>query len=88
MTHHVCVLGVCACRSNDGDLKVGVTPLSGNPQLLISTTHQRPSCTFGANGARVCTNYTWISATSGVDVVVVPAAQYAAGATFFIGVFG
>lgn len=79
---------LCRVHSNDGDLKIGVTPLSGNPQLVVSTQHGRPTCRFGAGNVRTCVNYTWASTTAGVDVVTVPANQYTADSTFYIGVFG
>lgn len=79
---------LCRVHSNDGDLKIGVTPLSGNPQLVVSTQHGRPTCSFGAGNVRTCVNYTWASTTAGVDVVTVPANQYTADSTFYIGVFG
>ena len=67
---------------------VGVTPLSGTPRLVVSTTHPKPGCKL-VGTTTTCYNYTW-SSTSSDDVVLVtiPRIAYNAGSVFYIGVYG
>jgi hypothetical protein len=60
------------------DVRVAVTALSGDPDILASTTHPRPVCvkpqggTGGEGGALfACSNYTWIAQTYQNDEMVI-----------------
>jgi hypothetical protein len=49
-------------------LSIVVTAINGDPEVMVSTTHPRPSCTESYNYVR-CTNYTWVSSTYGSTIL-------------------
>jgi len=60
------------------DVRVAVTALSGDPDVLASTTHSRPACVRSQEGTDeegvasfACGNYTWIAQTYQNDELVI-----------------
>ena len=58
---------------NDVDIIVTATAITGDPDLLISSTHDQPGChmTDPVTSTRVCGNYTWMSADLGGDQITI-----------------
>jgi len=52
-------------------LEVSLTPIAGDPDLLISLENPHPSCSVD-NRVENCNNYTWKAASTVDDVIILP----------------
>lgn len=57
--------------NSDADIIITATAIQGDPDLLASTTYEKPHCVSGGDWNYRCANYTWISQSLASDQLVI-----------------
>jgi hypothetical protein len=53
------------------DLQISLMAREGDPDLVVSMTHEKPGCIVNSYGNVLCSNFTWRSSSTSTDQIVI-----------------